>query len=170
MKLKTVSTITICLLLLLGSCKKEEKLQEHIIGTWKTTSYKVNGNEELHDWKPSLEKFVCGSKCWNENKQVMETWSINEGGSILVVKDKVSREIDKLASDTKCSCVYDPKESYYNFDYNYTWELSSDGKTFTIIYAGGSRNPYEVKELTKKKLQLSSKGSGKHEEYIFEKH
>lgn len=168
MKLKTVSTITICLMLLLGSCKKEEKLQEQIIGTWKTTSLKVNGTEDLHVWEPSYDHYVCGSKCYDEHKQVMETWSINEGGSILVVEDHVSHKIDQLASDTKCSCVY-AKESYYDYYFNWTWELSSDGKTFTIIVSG-IRFPYEVKELTKKKLQLSSKGSGKHKEYIFEKH
>lgn len=167
MKLKSVSTITMCLLLLLGSCKKEEKLQERINGTWKTTSVKVNGTEELNVWKFSPNS-ICNFNCNSETKRVMETWSINDGGNILIIEDHLLHSLNNLESEATCSCIYYPEVSY-DSDFNWTWELSSDGKTFTII-AFGSRYPYDVKELTKTKLQLSRTVGGKHQEYTFEKH
>lgn len=167
MNSKTIGTIIMCLALLAGSCSKEEKLQERINGTWKTTSVKINGTEELDVWKFSPNS-ICNFNCDSKNKLVMETWSINDGGSILIIEDHLQHTLDNVKSRADCSCIYYP-EVAYDIDFNWTWELSSDGKTFTII-ASGSRYPYEVKDLTKTKLQLSRTVSGKHEDYTFEKH
>lgn len=158
------------LFILLNGCSKEEKLQERIKGTWITTSVKIDGVEEQNVWDPveGLPRPVCGFNCFDEYKLVRETWSINENGNILVIVDKMGHYIDIPASENKCSCVYKP-EFLYDTDYSWTWELSSDGKTFTIM-AYGRRFPYDVQELTKTRLRLSQTVTRGFQEFTFEKH
>lgn len=150
--MKTPKTfIALSLALLIGTtfgCNKEKAAIKNITGHWKTTSYVENGIERFNNWYEVNRPLSCnGVMCTYKNKLVIYDWEIREEGSLFFNN---SNDIIEF-NPTKCTCEYYPEKRASFSDYLF-WDVSEDGKTFTLSpKTSGTDVHFEIVKLTKQK-------------------
>lgn len=165
--------LPILVLTLMAGCSKEKSAQKKITGKWNTTSFLINGTEEMKVWQSYKFGIHCqnGGTLYGIDKWILNSWiwEINEDGT--AKKTSSVDIIDTDASKSAKDCKQVLKPQYMdNSSSDYSWELSSDGKTFTLKWTIGqtsSHSDYEVLELTRKVLRLKIRDNGKGEEAEF---
>lgn len=153
----------VCILLItLGGCSKEERQESKITGKWNTTSLKRNGTEKMKIWFSYSFPVYCkqgGQVTCTEKWQLSSfMWEINEDGTAKQISSREMIDVNRIESEKQCIPITKPQYTD-NSSSDYTWKLSSDGKTLTIQWSFGE-SEYEVQELSKKILRLRNTDSG----------